>query len=322
MGGGSLKAFGIPDGPGVADGENEGVEGSVTVEAAPAVEVEDISDPADAPPETSTERLARLRASLSESDATAPVANAEVAELRGQIDGRLAGIQDELRELGKPAEPVGTPAGPHGMNFNDPEIGQAFREVYDSDDPQAFGRAVGAMVALGVEESKREMQEQFDELKGETEKSRQEAQTSENFTSNIATAIPHIRTMGEPEDAIVEDYLANGGESFLGQYLTKYPTLSKDVQGIIGAAMSVARMVEIADARMGSTAVGSGEPATSPKRSVRSEAAPVRGSNRSVQRIRDDAEGNEGADLTPAEKLKQSVVNASRERSLPRVFHS
>ncbi len=313
---GNLEIFGVQQDP------------AATPVETPAEEV--TAAPEDETPETPADRLSRLRSSLhepaaSQEGAVAVAVQRQIDELKGSVDGRLDAIRADL--LGRSDEPAPAAVGPAGINFDDPAVGQAFREVYDSEDPAAFGRAVGAVVKEGVEEVRREMTTRLDEVEADSTKAAETLETDKNFAGNMATAIPSIRSMGEQEDAIVDDYLSNGVTSFLGQYLQKYPTLSQDVPGIVGAALAVARMVEIADARLTSTEAGNGKPAepetaVPEERSVRTEAAPSRGSQRSVQRIKDDAEGKVAADLTPAEALRQSIVDsAGPGRGLPRVFH-
>ncbi len=313
---GNLEVFGVQQAPEVE---------------APEVEAEETQDaPGDDAPETPSERLVRMRGSLHKANApdegaVAAGVQRQMDELKGSVEGRLDTIREDLRSLGKSDEDD-TPAPVAGINFEDEDIGGAFRTVYESEDPRAFGRAVGAVVAEGVAEVRRELSSSLDELEADSTLARETVESNDSFAGNMRTAIPSIRSMGESEDAVMDDYLANGTTSFLGQYLQKYPMLAQDVEGIVGAALSVARMIEIADARMNSTEADSGESAEpetaeTEARAVHTEAAPSRGSNRSVRRIKDDAKGKEDQ-LTPGDRLRQSIVDSRGPgRGLPKAFH-
>ncbi len=287
----------------------------VTPEAdsAPEVEPEPAAVPeVDSSPVTPADRLARLRASMSPPEPTDGVQK-EMDALRTTVDS----LRNDLSDLGK----SDAPAAALDINYDDPNVGAAFREVYEDGDPAAFGRAVGAVVKVAVDGATANFDKQISEVRAETTQAREDHTTSENFASNIKQSLNLLRTYGESEAAIVEDYLANGGSSFLGEWLNEHPALTGKVADIVASGIAVARMVEIADARNTSTPAAEGEPATPQPRSVRTEAAPTTGSNRSVQRIRDDAEGKDGTDLTPEEQLRHDIVNAASPGArLPGVF--
>lgn len=309
---GSMAAFGLPEAAPVTDEAEE----TATEETSP----EETS-----PEEDTRSSLSRVRESYRASpevDNGAAGVQRDMDALRGSVDGRLADIRKEIRALGDTPEEKTAPTGSVEINFEDPKVGEAFREVYDSEDPVAFGRAVGAVVKMGVDSVRQEMDERLGKYDADAAKTQSVEENNRNFASNLTKALPRIRAIGEQENVVVEDYLMNGDASFLGQYFHKFPSLTQDEQGIMGAALAVARMIDIADARLESVEAGGGETAAPTERSVRTEAAPARGSNRSVQRIRDDAKGKDAGDLTPAEALRKSVVEAGGPtRNLPRVFH-
>ncbi len=315
---GNLETFGVHQAP---------VEPKPEVK--PEVKATETTEEGEAP-EAPTGRIARVRGSLHDTSApgdTAVGVQRQMDELKGNLEGRLDAVREDLRNLGKSDEGVEAPAAA-GINFDNESVGQAFRDVYDDEDPKAFGRAVGEVVRLGVDEVRKEMTTRLDEIEANSTAAQKTVETSKDFASNMTAVIPRIRSMGESEGAVLDDYLERGDDSFLGQYFQKYPTLTQDAEGIVGAALAVARMVDIADARITSTEADDGtpagpdDPAEETQRSVRTEAAPSRGSNRSVQRIKDDAEGKGEGDLTPAEALRKSIVEAgSPGRGMPRVFH-
>jgi hypothetical protein len=180
---------------------------------------------------------------------------AELAKMQGRLDEQTRITEAALRGISQPATQEQRES--QEVNYDDPEIQALLEEA--SRDPRKMGHAIKTIARLeGKSLYGKELEDLTQKLNQQVEDEK-EAKQQAAVSDEMASGLQQAYALGGLEAEIIEQAYKFGARSLLFEHLQQNPTAALSAQGIVSAAMAVARTVERADAAIQQ---GGGAPAT------------------------------------------------------------
>jgi hypothetical protein len=235
---------------------------------------------------------------------------AQLAGIRGELDRQMELTKEALRTVGQVAQPMVEEPQASGPDYNSPEVQAILREAVE--DPGKMGHAIKTIAQLEGEATVGKQVAELKSMLENMERTQKENAQATAVNEQIALGLQQAYALGGTEADVIQQAHQLGEQSLLMQHLRSNPALALSAQGIVTAAMAIARTVERADAVIGEQG---GTPNPNPagtvvRRTPGGNSANVRG-RRVVKPTTSRTD--------PADQLKAEIMGATgrAEKALP-----